>query len=127
MIILGFLFCRFISEDLTSYINEGEREAGDAGFSYAAFADDEAAEIRGEIIEEKGYFILSSQLFGNVVHSCSDPECLEHLNERLAKILTGIGGLDFGDILDAKIDPFGDAYEYLINMYASSAGKHRAR
>ena len=43
--------------------------------------------------------------------------------DRLAKIITGIRDLDFGRVRDANIDLFGDAYEYLMNMYASSAGK----
>ena len=38
--VLGLLFYRFISENLTTYINEGEREAGDVDFSYAALADE---------------------------------------------------------------------------------------
>lgn len=32
--VLGFLFYRFISENLTEYINAGEREAGDPDFDY---------------------------------------------------------------------------------------------
>lgn len=40
-------------------------------------------------------------------------------NERLAKLLHGIANMKLGD---AK-DPFGDAYEYLMTMYASGAGK----
>jgi type I restriction enzyme M protein len=31
--------------------------------------------------------------------------------------------LDFGDLEDNSIDLFGDAYEYLMAMYASNAGK----
>ena len=42
MYVLGFLFYRFISEDLAAYIDEGEREAGDADFSYAAMSDEDA-------------------------------------------------------------------------------------
>lgn len=48
---------------------------------------------------------------------------LEERITRLAKIITGIRDLDFGRVRDAQIDLFGDAYEYLMNMYASSAGK----
>lgn len=48
---------------------------------------------------------------------------LEERIGRLAKIITGIRDLDFGRVRDAQIDLFGDAYEYLMNMYASSAGK----
>ena len=48
---------------------------------------------------------------------------LAERNARLAKVIEGIRGLDFGSVHDAHIDLFGDAYEYLMNMYASNAGK----
>lgn len=48
---------------------------------------------------------------------------LEERIGRLAKIISGIRDLDFGNVRDASIDLFGDAYEYLMNMYASAAGK----
>ena len=44
-------------------------------------------------------------------------------NEKLVKLLDAIGELQFGDFADNAIDAFGDAYEYLMAMYASSAGK----
>lgn len=44
-------------------------------------------------------------------------------NENLAKLLDSIGDLALGDFADNTIDAFGDAYEYLMTMYASSAGK----
>ena len=44
-------------------------------------------------------------------------------NENLAKLLDAIGDLALGDFADNTIDAFGDAYEYLMTMYASSAGK----
>ena len=44
-------------------------------------------------------------------------------NSRLAAVLKGVAGLDFGDFEDNHIDLFGDAYEYLISNYAATAGK----
>jgi type I restriction enzyme M protein len=44
-------------------------------------------------------------------------------NEHIEKIMDAIGGLNFGDFKDNSIDAFGDAYEYLMTMYASTAGK----
>ncbi len=44
-------------------------------------------------------------------------------NERLVKLLDAIGSLEVGRYEDNTIDAFGDAYEYLMTMYASSAGK----
>lgn len=44
-------------------------------------------------------------------------------NTRLAAVLKGVAGLDFGDFDDSHIDLFGDAYEFLISNYAANAGK----
>lgn len=44
-------------------------------------------------------------------------------NEKLVKLLDAIGDLGLGDFADNTIDAFGDAYEYLMTMYASGAGK----
>ena len=44
-------------------------------------------------------------------------------NARLAAVLKGVSGLDFGDFEDSHIDLFGDAYEFLISNYAANAGK----
>jgi type I restriction enzyme M protein len=44
-------------------------------------------------------------------------------NEKLVKLLDAIGDLPLGSFADNTIDLFGDAYEYLMQMYASTAGK----
>ena len=44
-------------------------------------------------------------------------------NSRLAAVLKGVAGLNFGDYEDNHIDLFGDAYEFLISNYAANAGK----
>lgn len=44
-------------------------------------------------------------------------------NERLAKLLKGIASMNLGSADDTAIDTFGDAYEYLMGMYAANAGK----
>ena len=44
-------------------------------------------------------------------------------NEKLVKLLDAIGDLPLGNFEDNSIDLFGDAYEYLMQMYASQAGK----
>lgn len=44
-------------------------------------------------------------------------------NERLCKLLKGIESMKLGSVSDHNIDAFGDAYEYLMSMYASNAGK----
>ena len=44
-------------------------------------------------------------------------------NEKLVKLLNGVADMNLGDVKEHDIDAFGDAYEYLMTMYASNAGK----
>lgn len=44
-------------------------------------------------------------------------------NEKLLKLLNGVADMNLGEVKDHDIDAFGDAYEYLMTMYASNAGK----
>lgn len=163
--VLGMLFYRFISENLTAYINVAERRAGAEGFDYALLSDSEAEFGRKETVEEKGFYILPSELFQNVrkraamdenlnetlaqvfrniegsavgtdaeddlkglfddldVNSSKLGNTVAKRNEKLVKLLDAIGDLPLGSFEDNSIDLFGDAYEYLMQMYASSAGK----
>lgn len=165
--VLGFLFYRFISEDITSYLNEYEHQAGDVDFDYAKLDDATAEQVRKSMVEEKGYFILPSDLFANVRRRADADENLNETlqrvfkniegsaigsrsesslrglfddldlnsrklgdtvvdrNAKLVKVLNAIGDLDLGteNFADNKIDAFGDAYEYLMTMYAANAGK----
>ncbi len=164
--VLGIMFYRYISENLTEYINKGEREAtGDTNFDYAKLTDEEAEQARKNLVEEKGFFILPSELFCNVTARADRDENLnetlekvfknieesargtesendfaglfddidvnsnklgatvEKRNKKLAKILNDIAGIKLGSYQDNSIDAFGDAYEYLMSMYASNAGK----
>ena len=76
--VLGMLFYRYISENLAVYINEGEQEAGNAGFDYAELSDVEAEEARAGLVAAKGFFILPSELFENVRRRAAQDE---NLNE----------------------------------------------
>jgi len=53
--VLGMLFYRFISENLTGYLNEQERKAGVADFDYAMLSDKDAEFGRAETVKEKGF------------------------------------------------------------------------
>lgn len=163
--VLGILFYRFISENITKYINEEEAKAGNTGFNYADISDADAELGREVTVSEKGFYILPSELFVNVrKRAAFDPNLNETLsaifnaiensakgaeseddmkglfddidvnsnklgatvtkrNETLVKILNAIGDLRFGDFTENAIDAFGDAYEFLMTMYASNAGK----
>ena len=60
--VLGMLFYRFISENLTAFLNEEERRAGNPDFDYASISDEEAEFGRSETVKEKGFYILPSEL-----------------------------------------------------------------
>ena len=163
--VLGTMFYRYISENLASYINAGEIDAGDKDFDYAKLPDSVAEEIRDEMINSKGFFMLPSELFCNIRQRAAQDENLNetlekvftHIeesakgsfseasfaglfddfdvnsnklgatvakrNEKLCKLLNGIGEMKLGEFKDNQIDAFGDAYEFLMTMYASNAGK----
>ena len=85
--VLGTMFYRYISENITNYINAGEIEAGNTEFDYAQMSDDDAEEARQSLVEEKGFFILPSELFCNVRAKAKDDE---NLNETLEKVFRHI-------------------------------------
>jgi type I restriction enzyme M protein len=168
--VLGTMFYRYISENLTSYINDGEIEAGNTDFDFAQMSDEDAEEAREGLVEEKGFFILPSELFANIKKKSNADmewakahlnekleEIFRHIeessqgseaesdlaglfddfdvnsnklgstvakrNEKLVKLLNGVADMNLGSVQDHDIDAFGDAYEYLMTMYASNAGK----
>ncbi|MFV0402209.1 MAG: type I restriction-modification system subunit M [Oscillospiraceae bacterium] len=163
--VLGMLFYRYISENLTGYINHGEQEAGDATFDYANLSDTDAEGARAGLVEEKGFFIPPTELFQNVYKRAAGDENLNETletvfknieasaqgtdsedslkglfddfdvnsnklggtikirNERLVKLMNGVAGMKLGGYQDNTIDAFGDAYEFLMGMYAGNAGK----
>ena len=164
--VLGMLFYRFISENLTAYLNDHEHRAGDVGFDYRRADAVSAGSIREDVVSEKGFFILPQDLFANVRERARHDENLNETlsrafanieasaiganseddikglfddldvnssklgptvakrNEKLVKLLDAIGDLPLGGAFrDNANDLFGDAYEYLMQMYASAAGK----
>jgi type I restriction enzyme M protein len=163
--VLGMLFYRFISENLTDYLNREEQRTGNTSFDYARLSDENAEFGRADTVKEKGFYILPSELFENVRKSAkSDANLNETLsrifnniensakgadseddlrglfddidvnsnklgatvqkrNDLLVKVMESIGGLRLGEYQDNTNDTFGDAYEFLMTMYASNAGK----
>lgn len=73
---------------MSAYFDKAEHEAGDLEFRYANLTDEEAEEdFRPGTVEEKGFFILPSQLFENVVKNASQNQ---ELNTDLASIFQDI-------------------------------------
>lgn len=163
--VLGMMFYRFISENITSYIDKNQHAAGETTFSYVGLPDEVAENARKQVVEEKGFFILPSELFVNVnknadkddnlnttleaifkdiESSANGTESEDNLkglfddidvnsnklgrtviekNGRLRKLMNAINELEIGKYEENTIDAFGDAYEFLMTMYAANAGK----
>ncbi len=163
--VLGTMFYRYISENIAEYINNGEHAAGNTTFDYAKLSDEEAEQAREDLVQEKGFFILPSELFCNIRAKAANDEALNETlekvfsnietsaqgseseddfkglfddfdvnsnklgatvakrNEKLVKLLDTVAEMKLGKYQDNTIDAFGDAYEYLMSMYASNAGK----
>lgn len=85
--VLGSIFYRFISENICDYIHQLMVKAGQPDFDYTTISDEMAERIRKKMVEEKGYFILPSQLFQNVVKTADKDE---NLNEKLTRIFRSI-------------------------------------
>lgn len=85
--VLGTMFYRYISENLANYINEDEIKAGKDGFDYAKMPDAEAEAAREDMVQVKGFFILPSELFCNVLARCQSDE---NLNETLETVFRHI-------------------------------------
>ncbi|WP_043911242.1 type I restriction-modification system subunit M [Mycoplasma wenyonii] len=86
--VLGFLFYRCISEKLRNEINENERK-NNPNFNYASLKDEEVPEGMKELLRtEKGYFILPSDLFENVLESFKKSR--DNAQERLKKAFDNI-------------------------------------
>ena len=73
---LGALFYRFISENFTDYANRLMRSAGDANADYTQMPDEQALIAKDQLVKEKGFFILPSQLFINVANKARNNDDL---------------------------------------------------
>ena len=60
--VLGMLFYRYISENLANYLNHRMAELGERNFYYNRCSDEEAENAREEMVKDKGFFILPSEL-----------------------------------------------------------------
>lgn len=163
--VIGTMFYRYISENLTKYINEMDPSNP---IEYENMSDEDIKsdpEFRSMIISEKGFFMYPSELFCNVlknaptnedlnvtlantfrniensskgciseddfkglfddfdVNSRSIGETPSAKNKVLLSLLEGVAQMPLISTEGTHPDLFGDAYEYLMGMYAANAGK----
>lgn len=123
--VLGILFYRFISENMAAYFDKAEHEAGDLEFSYANLSDEEAEEdFKPGTVEDKGFFILPSQLFKNVVKNASKNQ---ELNTDLANIFQSIEESAIGHKSEDAIKGLFDNLDTRSNILGGTVAERNKR
>ena len=122
--VLGTMFYRYISENLCNYINEGEINAGNSDFDYASMPDSQAEEARRGLIEEKGFFILPSQLFCNVRAGAFNDE---NLNETLEKVFNAIENSAKGSVSENDFAGHFDDFDVNSNKLGATVAKRNEK
>jgi type I restriction enzyme M protein len=118
--VLGILFYRYISENLTDYINRGEHEAGNSEFDYARLSDAAAEEARADLVLTRGFFILPSELFENVQSRAADDE---NLNETLEQAFRNIESSAQGSISEDDFKGLFDDIDVNSNKLGGTVAK----
>lgn len=123
--ILGTLFYRFISENITEYFNKDEHEDGDLDFDYSNISDEEAIKyFKNDSSKEKGFFILPSQLFKNVVKNARNNE---NLNTDLLNVFKAIESSAVGYESEADIKGLFDDIDVTSNRLGSTVKEKNKR
>ena len=105
--VLGLLFYRFISENIENYVNKNQRESGEKKFEYRNLSDEDAEYGREDIVKEKGFFILPSELFCNVRKKAkSNPDLNITINKVFENIEASAKGTASEDDVKGLFDDF---------------------
>ena len=122
--VLGTMFYRYISENLANYINKNERDSGITDFDYAELSDEDAIEARTGLIQEKGFFILPSELFCNVLKNASSDE---NLNETLECVFNHIEDSAKGSDAENGFSGLFDDFDVNSNKLGATVAKRNDR
>lgn len=118
--ILGILFYRFISENFKTYI-----EGGDESIKYEEVSEELITpEVRDDAIKTKGYFIMPSQLFSNVVKTARQNA---HLNTDLKEIFDDIESSAIGYASEHDIKGLFDDVDTRSNKLGSTVPERNQR
>lgn len=110
-----FIYPSQLFNNITKNVNDNENLNTDLAAIFSAI--ESSANGYPSELDIKGLFAdfdTTSNRLGNTV---------KDKNTRLAAVIKGVEGLNFGDFEENQIDLFGDAYEFLISNYAANAGK----
>ena len=122
--VFGAMFYRYISENITAYINQGEIEAENTDFDYSQMSDVEAEEAREGLVSEKGFFIVPSELFCNVRAKASQDE---NLNETLERVFRNIEESAKGSQSESDFAGLFDDFDVNSNKLGSTVAKRNER
>ena len=96
--VLGMMFYRYMSENITNYVNGIQHEAGDTSFDYAELSDEESITQKDYLVNRGGFFIKPSELFWNVLKRADKDE---NLNVTLDTIFKNIENSAVGTASEA--------------------------
>lgn len=122
--VLGTMFYRYISENITEYINKGEHAAGNTDFDYAKLSDEEAEPAREGLVEEKGFFMLPSELFCNVRAKAAHDE---NLNETLERVFNHIESSAQGSESEDDFKGLFDDFDVNSNKLGATVAKRNEK
>lgn len=138
----GFDYASLTDDDVKGV--DGFREELIKEIGFFLYPSELFCNVTGNATADVNLNMTLEQVFRNVENSAKGSEsekCFEGLfsdydvnsnklgatvqkrNETLAKLLVSVRDMDFGNYTDNTVDLLGDAYEYLMGMYASNAGK----
>ncbi|WP_208895161.1 type I restriction-modification system subunit M [Ureaplasma diversum] len=123
--VLGILFYRFISENITTYFNKAEHAAGNLDFNYANISDEQAKELfEPGTVDEKGFFIKPSELFCNVA---KEAEKNQNLNVDLDTIFKNIEKSAIGHPSESNIKGLFDDIDTTSNRLGHTVSQKNDR
>ncbi len=122
--VLGLICYRFISESMTQHINKKQKDAGKVNFNYEEISDEQAEKIRNIIVKQKGFFVLPSELFINVVKRAIDNQ---DLNETLKKIFNNIEGSSVGEESEEDVKGLFESLDFNSNELGINSNEKNKR
>ncbi len=122
--VLGLICYRFISESMTQHINKKQKDAGKIGFNYEEISDEQAEKIRNIIVKQKGFFVLPSELFINVVKRAIDNQ---DLNEMLKKTFNNIEGSSVGEESEEDVKGLFESLDFNSNELGINSNEKNKR
>ena len=109
--------CKLTQEQIDELVQRGKAQNGVLTYGDVMGTINSLETVSSEEVEHL-YEVITRKGLEIVDDNTAEDDVLP-----MVKLLRGIQQMNLGDYQDNTIDAFGDAYEYLMGMYASNAGK----